>query len=1847
MNQHSVTQLRLPGFNALETVFESNNSTIFRGERLRDNLPVLIKVLKSRRPTPRDLARLRREFEIAHPLQGSGIVRYYSVEPYENGVALIMEDFRARSLADLLRLEPLRLERFLELARQCAEGLTQIHAQQVIHKDIKPHNIVVGTVADQPAAPATTTGAIAQAGAGEALKYIDFGISSKISRETAGAANPGKLEGTLAYMSPEQTGRMNRAVDYRSDFYSLGVTLFEMLFGRVPFPGEDAMELVHSHIARDVQFPDTSAAGEEPPATIIAILAKLLAKTAEDRYESAYGLRADFERCLRELREDGKVSDFPIGEHDFSDVFQIPQKLYGREKEIAQLLEYFQTIEGGDSALMLVAGKSGVGKSALLGEIHKPIARAGGHYIAGKFDQYKRNIPFSALIQAFQELIHQLLGESDQVLADWKDRIVAAFGPNGQVIIDVIPEVELITGEQMPLPDLPPTESRNRFNLVFQNFIRAFATADAPLAIFLDDLQWADSATLALIKVLLTDPDAGHLLIVGAYRDNEVHDAHPLILALEEIRLSGARISDLNLQPLSLENVTQLTADALHVPGDQAQPLAELVFKKTDGNPFYINELLRELHSQGFIAFDRQASAWTWDLPAIQSHGLSEDVLAFMATRLRKLDRLTLNLMRIASALGSRFDLRMLSLACGTNPFDTAAHLERALQEGLILPRDESYKYITQHTDSQGAAAIQYAFVHDRVQQAAYDLLDSEERATLHRALGRLHLEHLTFDEREERLLGIVNHLNIGRELLSDEEEKLELARLNLAAGRKAKSSTAYEGAVLMFHIALEQLPDRAAEALNRYYQLYIDLNMELGETYYMMNDLANAEKFFEVILARAKTGVEKLRVYEIKIGISTGQSQPELAVQLGVEALDMLGIRLSTNPTETMARSELSKVVTRLKRMSAQDFLGAKTMQDPVHLATMQILMQLGMPAYILSSNLFPILIARMMSLSLKHGNCPATAFACAAYGSLLAGLLDQTEEGYRYGTIAIDLTEKLGARDVRGRVYYLFASTLHHWKHHVNQRDDYLLEAYRSCLETGDLPYVALCVQGINSAPLWTGTRRLSSVERSLERYDHALFRTGQKNTIHTVGVAWQYIRNMQGAARNRARLSSDKFQEDEIIPAWESSGNANGLFFVYWNKAALSTLFGNYEQAVNFAEQAWTYVNAAVGTLAIPILVFYHTIARIGLADRTKSATRRRELTRQIAEARQKLQQYAGQNPRNFTHMLELVDAELARQDRDHGKAMDLYDQAIQTAGANGFILHEGLANELSGHYYSAQKKRRFAAIYFKEARQAYNNCRALAKASDLDLHLQELMRHASEAERNAGADPNSAMLQTAVHGETVGDSESMADSTTTFSDSGGGSLDMSTVIKASQAIAGEIQLADLLQKMIRIVMENAGAQRAVLLLEQDGRLRIEADGQLNDAVVQVLQSVPLEDSDELPRSVINTVERTGEALVVYDARDDSSYSKDPYVTANQPRSVLAKPVILQGKLIGILYLENNGAPGAFTEQRVRVLNILSSQIGTSIDNARLYSNLEAALEQERLAKQAQIELNKASSLFVPTEFLCLLDQDSIVGVNLGENIQKEMTVLFSDIRSFTSISEKLSPEQTFQFINGYLAHVGPCVRQHNGFIDKYIGDAVMALFPTAADGVAAAIAMHLAMVEFNRERAHAGRSPVGMGVGINTGQLMLGTIGEANRMEGTVISDAVNLASRIESLTKMYGASLIVSGQTFGQLADPAAYAHRLLDRVRVKGKQEPVEIIEILDAENPEQRKFKLDHKERFEQATAAYRAKNFARAANEFKTITDENPTDLAAKLYRARCIRNHREGVPDDWNGVEALGKK
>ncbi len=1787
-----------------------------RATRLRDNAPVLIKMLRQRHPARSEAARLRREYEIGAALDAAGALRYYALEPCSNGFALVYEDVGGESLAELLHREQLGLDRFLKLAVSLARALDQIHRRGVIHKDIKPQNVVI-------------------APDGQTTRFIDFGISTRIARESAAVDAPGRLEGTLAYMSPEQTGRMNRQIDYRTDFYSLGATYYEMLTGAPPFRTDDALEMVHNHIARPPASPAHSANGAQVPPSVQRIVLKLLAKTAEERYLSAAGLIADLDRCLDELSASGAISEFAPGAHDFSDAFQLPQKLYGREREIDRLFGVFGKITQGERRLMLIAGHSGVGKSALINEIHKPIAKSGGVFVAGKFDQFKRDVPFSALIQALSEWVRSALTENEARIKQWRDRLVESFGMNGQALIDLIPELELIVGEQAPLPELSPTESQNRFFHVFRSFIRALARADHPLVLFLDDLQWADRATLALLKALLTDPDSGHLLIFGAYRDNEVNEVHPLAHLLEELRNMQAPVESLTLAPLRLSDAGRLIQDAFYKKAGAAEDLTQFVFQKTEGNPFFIGELLKNLCESELIRFDQDRREWTWDMAEIQARGMSGDVVALLVEKLGRFSDDVRYLLKLAACMGARFNLRLFSLALADAPANVIRRLSAPIAEGLLIPGDSSYKYAA--TDPESAAQLSLRFAHDRVQQAAYALLREDERMELHLRIGRTYLDGLSHEERDERIIEIANHLDVGRDLEDDAQRRIELAEWNFAAGRKAKHATAYDEALRFFGIALDLLP---ANALEIRYELYIQTNLELGQTYYLLNDLPRADRHFEVVLKKARTGLEKLSVYESRIAISTGQNRPEEAVNAGLEAAEALGVKLSRRAGDAV--SEILRMRKRIGGRSPESLLNIPPMKDESALAAMKLLMQISLPAFLLSSPLYPRIIARLIELTLDKGLAPPSAFAFCAFGALLAGELDDPTGGATFGRLALDLTEKMNARELRCRSLYLYAAAISHWTSHVSQKEEHLQQAFQSGLDVGDLVYASQCLHLLNATPLWTGYRKLSTTSRSFEKYYNALFKCGQRHALELNNIAWQYLLNLQGDSKSKWRLVGQKFNEEETLQQWRQSGNANGLFYLYFTKASLAALFGSYGHALEFADLAIRYQGAAAGSLAVQMLVFYRALALLGLAAEERSDAKRKHYLDQQAGHYEKLRVWAERSPANFKHLLELIEAEQARVSHDHGLAMDRYDRAIAAARSGGFTLFEGLANELAARYYRSLRKNRFAALYLEDARAAYLACRASARANDIELANQELIRALEAGEWNEETAPRPA-LETEQGSMTL---TAHATAMTVTSSGSSSALDTHTVLKAAAAIAGELHLPELLKSMMRIVMENAGAQRGALVLEKDGRLLVEAEGEITRQEAAVMLSTPLEEAKHLPASIIHYAARTRQPVVLHDAANEGAYREDPCVAENQTRSALARPIILQGKLIGVLYLENNSAPGAFSPERQDALNILSGQIASALENARLYSNLEAALEQERLARSAERELNRAATLFVPTELLSTLGLKSIADVTLGQNIQREMTVLFSDIRAFTALSEQMTPEENFRFINSYLSRVGPAIRQHRGFIDKYIGDAVMALFETADDALGGAIAMQKSLADYNDQRARAGYRPVETGIGLNTGELMLGMIGEATRVQGTVISDAVNLASRLESLTKVYGAPIIVSGAAYERLKTPPAVQFRLLDRVQVKGKKAPAILYEALSA-GLRDADAKLATLTEFEQAVQLYTEQRFRDASEAFATVLDRNPHDLASAMYRDRCDKLARSGVPADWKGVVVMRNK
>jgi serine/threonine protein kinase len=871
-------------YNLIEVIYEGTTTCVYRAVREPDQTSVVMKTLKSEYPTLEQITQLKHEYQILQSLEIEGIVKPLSLESYQNGLALILSDFGGENLINFITVKKNYLSNFLQIGIQLSSTLAQIHQKNIIHKDIKPHNILINPKTGQ-------------------VEIIDFSIASRLSSENQTVSNPNLLEGTLAYMSPEQTGRMNRSIDYRTDFYSLGITFYEILTGQLPFQATDPLELIHCHIAKTpIALKEVNP---EIPQAVSDIVMKLLAKTAEERYQSALGLKADLEECLRKLQATGKIEDFMIGQLDLYSQFLIPQKLYGRKKEVATLIDAFERVSLGATEIMLVSGYSGIGKSSLVNEVHKPIVRQRGYFISGKFDQFKRNIPYASLIQAFQELIRQLLTESADKIVAWKAKILETLGSNGQVIIDVIPEVERIVGVQPDVPKLGPTESQNRFNRLFQQFIHVFTKPEHPLVLFLDDLQWADLASLKLIQLLACEPNSQYLLLIGAYRDNEVSATHPLMLTLEEIQQKGAVVNNIVLQPLHITHVNQLISDTFRSDTLKTRSLAELVFNKTQGNPFFLTQLLKSLYNENLLSFNFNQGCWQWDIQRLKDIDITDNVVELMINQIHKLSLKTQNILKFAACIGDKFTLDVLGIVNQKSLSETAADLWESLQTGLVLPLDQSYKIplvistaqneqLTNDLDTQGAfrrveqLTIAYKFLHDRVQQAAYALIPDSQKKETHLKIGQLLLQNITPEERKENIFALVNQLNYGTDLLTLESEKYELAELNLIAGQKAKAAAAYESAMRYLKVGLELL---AVNSWQNQYELTLALYESGVETAYLNGDFEQMEKWATVVLQQAKTPIDKMKVYEVKIQACMAQVKQLEAIKIGLQALELLGI--------------------------------------------------------------------------------------------------------------------------------------------------------------------------------------------------------------------------------------------------------------------------------------------------------------------------------------------------------------------------------------------------------------------------------------------------------------------------------------------------------------------------------------------------------------------------------------------------------------------------------------------------------------------------------------------------------------------------------------------------------------------------------------------------------------------------------------------------------------------------------------------------------------------------------------------------------------------------------------------
>ena len=1561
--------ISIPSFHIIEKIYSGAHASIYRAVREADKLPVIIKLLDKEHPTSEELSRFRREYEMTGKMNGEGVIKLYDLQKYKNTLMIVEEDFGGESLATLVPAVRPDIAGRLTLAVKITECLGSIHQQRIIHKNVNPANILWNPQTGQ-------------------VKIIDFGIATEFSSVTTAILNPVALEGTLEYISPEQTGRMNRAMDYRTDMYSLGATLYELFTGEPPFKSRDPLELVHCHIARTPALPHEL--NPQIPLVLSGIIMKLMAKMAEERYQSVYGLRADLERCLEDANAGGAAEIFDLGLEDFSEAFHIPQKLYGRDMEVAGLLEAFERASSGSAEILLVTGYAGIGKTAVVHEIQRSIVEKQGYFIEGKLDQLNRNIPYASLTEAFRKLIHQLLSEGDVSLAQWKGNILLALGPNGKVVTDVIPEVELIIGAQPDIPVLGPAETQNRFRFVFQNFVRAFATPSHPLVLFLDDLQWADQASLQLIEFIMNDPSAGFLLLIGAYRDNEVEEGHPLMIILESMQKTGTKVNRIMLYPLSINHISQLITESLHCTDDDAMELTGLCYQKTRGNPFFLNQFLQTLYREGLIEFDGEHRRWRWEMGKLREQEITENVVEFMVGKIRKLPPATQHIMEYASCIGNQFDLRTLSIISGELYPETARRLMPALEEGLLVPVDEAYKCMQAGEPGDGAADVQtiapeYRFLHDRVQQASYYLIDDSRKEVLHLKAGRSILAHTPPEALEGRVFEIVHHFNLSRGIVKDAEERQRLAEMNLMSGRRAKASAAYEPAYRYLSTGISCLERDCWETE---YSLALALFCEAAEAAYLTTAFTEMERLAEVVIAHARTVLDKVSIYESKMPAAMAQHRPLQAIQAGLHILGLLGVRFPARPGKLHILLSIlyTKLVLAGKR--TEDLLTLPEMTDPRCLAISRIMTFMRSGTYWAMPTLGPLLILKSVRLSFRHGNTSLASAIYAGYGFILCGVMDDIDNGYRFGQLGLNLMEKPNARECKARTMFIFNGFIGHWKDHVRTTLAPLLEGYQVGLGTGDLEYAGYSAMIYCYHSFYAGVP-LAKIEAELARFGEAVGYLKQLSPLSVIRVFQQIARNLVAHQEDPARLAGEYYNEDEMLPLHIEAGDRSSIIAVFFGKAMLGFLFGEYARASENLRKSREYLDGARASFANTVFFFYDSLIRLAMIP-TFTKEERKQSLKEVAKNLKRLKKWAQHAPMNNRHKWLLVEAELARVERRDLDAMKFFKEAVRLAGENEFLQEEALANELAARFWMGRGDDEIAGLHVREAHYCYANWGAKAKVRHLERTYPQFL---AEAAKKA--------LGEKLEKQTVGVSIASSD------EWAGGALDLGSVIKTSQAISGEVDLEALLKKVMRILIESAGAQEGCLIMKKDSELmvRVHITAGMDNATL--LENLPVDCCDLLSQAIVQYVVRTQEAVVLSNAAVEGMFSRDPYIVRKKPLSILCMPVMQHGVIVGVLYLENNQVTDAFTQDRMEVLRILSSQAAISIQNALLYAERKQAEEELRHAEEKYRSIfdNSAEGIFQTTPDGRVLTANPAAARIFGYDSPKE------GIASITNIAKDL--------------------------------------------------------------------------------------------------------------------------------------------------------------------------------------------------------------------------------------------
>ncbi len=1497
--------LRLAGYHGLTLLHEGSRSVIIRATRDADNLPVIIKQVSRAALVNDNISRLQHEYHLLCDLNIPGVIRPLTQQQNEQLLFTVFHDRGGESLRQYMRSEATHWQSLLPLLRQLSELVGRIHEAGITHKQITPDNIIVNQPAGQ-------------------VEIIDFTLATRLDSEEAQPETTQIPPEALPYMAPEQSGRINRRIDFRTDFYSLGILFYELLTGQPPFVAQDKLELIHSHIAR--LPPPLYQIRRDIPPTLSAIVLKLLAKDAAQRYQSAFGLTSDLSECIRRQQTAGGIEPFAIARQDRPERFLIPQRLYGRESTIAKLLTAYEQVMQGEPRTVLISGYSGIGKSTLVNEIREQIIEQNGIFISGKFDQFSRGRPYSAIIIALQSLIKQLLTEPEQQIERWRTRLQSAMGDNAFLMIRLIPELELIVGKPVEIQRLPPHQAQNLVSRMFIRLLEVFCTHERALVIFLDDLQWADMASFSLVSGLTRNGALSRLMLIASYRDQEIGPTHPIRQLIDQ----GAndRLSQIRLEPLNQVQISHLLADTLHREADEIHSLSRICLQKTQGNPFFLKQFLGSLHGQKLIFFSQ--GKWHWDEHGIQRQEMADDVITLLVNRIESLPPETQQVLKLAACIGNRFNLKILSVVYEHDHHATIRALWPSLTDGLLLPLDEHYY-------PMGEAGIQeltwYRFIHDRVQQAAYSLVLPEQRKALHLQIGQLLRRSTPEDKLDEHIFEIANHLNMAGEIITQPDQRILLAELNLRAGLKARQSAACEGSAEYLQHGLDLLPK---DCWSSHYRTSLAIHTAAAESAFGRSDFVRMESLIDQILAHTHTLQDQLKIHELRIQAETACNRFDRALKIALEVLSLLGIQLPESPGRLRIHLTLMKTQWQLAKQSETRLLEAPEISNPQIKAALPILTSMFGIVKFSSSSLRPLVMAKQVELTLQHGLTPCAAQSFAGYGGMLCGYYGEIEKGYALGQLALKLDQQLPSKTTHHKTLFLHYTYIAHWKQPLEETLQPLLQGHHLALDCGDVEWGAYALATYIQYYFFLAPR-LDNLKQKLGEYLHQIRLSGQKQSEEYSLFALQTIDNLLGNGNPASRLEGEYYRESVMLQQHKANNHKTAICLHYFYKGLLHYLFAEYAEAAAVCRKGLEYLRYISGTYTSPYFLYLSALTELALLPE-QPLQRRLAKRRKINGFLKQLERLSGFSPQNHKHHVLLIRAELCRVSGNRSLAMAYYENAIVSAEKSAFILDRALCNELAGRFYIEWGKPTLARANLQAA---WNIYRAWGAVSKCDQMIRQYNHNFAERPDPGTATQTGYVQEQQPRG---------------FSNQ---NLDIASVLKAAHTIADEIVLERILDRLMTLAMESAGAQRSVLMLNREGEMSVAADTDMENRQ-RIQPGTPAHTAaTDLPLALIHYVSRTQRIVVIDSTAEDQLFLQDNYLRHKPPCSILCLPILYHGELTAVLYLENNEARGVFTPERVETLKVLAAQAAISIETAKLYRSLEQSEREYRSLVENAIE------------------------------------------------------------------------------------------------------------------------------------------------------------------------------------------------------------------------------------------------------------------------------------------------